>query len=125
MLPRPRSAIALEARAGSASVAGRVVRVADRGAAPAAMVEVRPVGRDGSRSAQPTDSTGGFAFRDLPPGRYALGVASLGYFRAVDTVRVTPDSGVTALVALARDFVVLDGCGYAQVRVRRPRWKVW
>jgi hypothetical protein len=42
-----------------------------------------------------------------------------------DTLRVPRDSGVTALVALAREDIVFDGCGYAHTYVRRPWWRVW
>jgi hypothetical protein len=68
---------------------------------------------------------GAFRFDAVPPGRYVLSVRRVGYFRVADTLRVTPDSGAAAVAVLARDAVVLDGCGYAYMPVRLPWWRFW
>ena len=123
IMPPPHSGLAWQSDPSVRAVRGRVVGVDGTALGGRAIAELR--GESVVLHAQPVDSAGRFVFSAVDPGRYALDVRSVGYFRVGDTVRVTPDSGATVLAVLARDFAVLDACGYGHERVRLPWWRVW
>jgi len=74
---------------------------------------------------QLSDSMGRFVFDSVLSGRYIVSVRMLGYAAARDSVRVARDSGVTVTAVMVPRGMMLDGCGYGWVRVRKPWWKVW
>jgi hypothetical protein len=111
--------------AGAREVRGRVTLLASGERLVSAAVALEALRAGGPHRKVPVDGTGAFAFAEVPPGRYLLEVRYIGYVMVRDTLRVPRDSGVTALVALAREDIVFDGCGYAHTYVRRPWWRVW
>ena len=70
-----------------------------------------------------TDSIGRFRFDSTAPGKYGLVIRAIGYVAARDTIEIAPVAGAEVLAALASNPVVLDACGYVEVRVRKPWWK--
>lgn len=72
-----------------------------------------------------TAADGEFTLRTDSVGLYTLRARRIGYTQALGHVRVTADSGGPLQVVLHRATVVLDGCGYVQLREPRPWWKWW
>jgi hypothetical protein len=72
-----------------------------------------------------TTADGIFTLRADTLGVYRLRVRRVGYAQAIGQVRVRADSGGTLQVVMHRSTVVLDACGYAQVREARPWWQWW
>jgi hypothetical protein len=85
-----------------------------------ATVTVKP-GRGGAYA----DSTGAFTIESLQAGHYQLLIRRIGYGAASDSVQLSTESGIVLRVVMMPQTLELDGCGYVQVRVRKPWWKWW
>lgn len=72
-----------------------------------------------------TDSAGWFAIDTLQPGHYQLLIRGIGYGPATDSVELSPGIGIEIRSVMMPQALMLDGCGYVQVRVRKPWWKWW
>jgi hypothetical protein len=109
------------------AVSGRVERQDDGAPLDGVSVDLRPPARRPTRgpAAVTTDSTGVFAFGDLPPGRYALRVRRIAFAALEDTLTVEADHAGRPPRALAPRG--LDGVcsGMMMVRVREPWWRLW
>lgn len=68
---------------------------------------------------------GRFRLDSIAPGNYVLTVRRIGYRVASRPITVSVDSALTALAAMQRMNIVLDGCGNYQIRVTKPWWKLW
>jgi len=118
--PPSRSAVAWQPSAAvRGAIAGRVVTVDSAAPVAGALVRLLP----GLR-AWPTGGDGRFRIDSVAPGRYSLEVRRIGYGRAEQAVDVAADRGAQVLAALEARAVMLDGCGYAAYRVRKPWWKL-
>jgi len=114
--PPYRSTIAWE-EVPTRSLAGRVVSVKTGNPISGAAVQLTP-----ARTVY-SDSIGRFRFDSIVPGKYGLVIRALAYGAARDTIEIAPVAGAEVLAALASNPVVLDACGYVEVRVRKPWWK--
>lgn len=52
-------------------------------------------------------------------------ITRLGYSIAETQMVMRADSGVQVVASMEEHAVLLDECGYAVLRVRRPWWKFW
>ena len=78
-----------------------------------------------SKQAVRTGADGSFIVSADTAGTYALRVRRVGYQQRVGTVRVMQDSLLVAQVSLAITTTTFDGCGYVQLKERRPWWQWW
>ena len=72
-----------------------------------------------------TDRDGSFAVSADSAGIYPVRLRRIGYQESTGTLRVSRDSLTVAQLALDATRIVFDGCGYVQVRERRPWWQSW
>jgi hypothetical protein len=128
--PPPSSRLRGEYAAAPGAVSGRVLHADATRPVPGATVRLDALSV--ARSAIPggplgalTDSAGTFRLDGAAPGPYRVTVRALGYVAAVDTVSVTAARALVLDVGLQPHVITLDGCGYAQIRVRKPWWKWW
>lgn len=64
-----------------------------------------------------------FRLDSIAPGAYELTIRRIGFRAATQAITVTADSALTVLAALQRMNIVMDGCGFAAFRVKKPWWK--
>jgi hypothetical protein len=126
-LMRVAPAVPTAATGRSGAMSGRVECQDDSAPLGWVSVELRLLGAapDARPVAATTDSTGVFAFEDLPPGRYALRMRRIAFAAREDTLTVEAGRVVTRRVRLAPR--ALDGVcsGLMMMRVRKPWWRVW
>ena len=72
-----------------------------------------------------TERDGSFVVSADSAGIYSVRVRRIGYQEGTGTLRVLRDSLAVAQLALGATRIVFDGCGYVQVRERRPWWQSW
>jgi len=72
-----------------------------------------------------TGRDGSFVVSADTAGTYVVRVRRIGYQEGVGTLLVSRDSLGVAQLALSATQIVLDGCGFVQVRERRPWWQSW
>lgn len=72
-----------------------------------------------------TQRDGSFVVSADTAGIYAVRVRRVGYREGAGTLRVLGESLSVAQLALGATRIVFDGCGYVQVRERRPWWQSW
>lgn len=72
-----------------------------------------------------TTADGAFTLRAESLGVYTLRARRIGYTPALGRVRITADSGGTLQLVMRESTIVLDGCGYVQLRESRPWWQWW
>jgi predicted phage tail protein len=119
--PPPGSAIGWQRTSGSGgAIEGRVVTIDSVKPIQLAMVTL-----SGDTRRWGTTAEGRFRLDSVTPGNYVLTVRRIGFSPATQAITVSTDSAVTALVALQRMNVILDGCGYVAIRVKKPWWKFW
>ena len=123
--PQPigRSAIGWERRAGASRVSGRV---ASPSLSPleAATIGLARLSVSPSRERLTTSNgLGEFSFDSIPPDRYLLRVRRIGYALAVDTLKLTTDSGIVATVLLVQHKMIFDECGMTYTERRVPWWQ--
>jgi hypothetical protein len=91
----------------------------------------KPIARasvDYPTSGQPsvvTAADGQFVLRAESLGVYTLRARRVGYAQALGRVRVRADSGGPLQLVVHQTTLMLDGCGYVQLREARPWWKWW
>lgn len=62
-----------------------------------------------------------FRVDSLAEGEYTLYVRRIGYAQARQSITVAGQKGVSILVVMAPDMMILDGCGLE--KVRKPWWR--
>ena len=72
-----------------------------------------------------TAADGRFTLRAESLGVYTLRSRRIGYTQALGRVRVRADSGGPLQLVMHQTTLILDGCGYVQLREARPWWKWW
>ena len=117
--PPSGSAIGWERTEGSGgAIEGRVVTIDSMKPVQMAMVTL-----SGDPRRWGTTDEGRFRLDPITPGTYELKVRRIGFQMATQAVTVSADSALTALVAMQRMNVILDGCGNLMFRVKKPWWK--
>lgn len=113
--PTPASAIAWEqADLPPGTIDGRIIDV-QTGTQLPSNVTLQP----GGRSWMAVD--GLFRVDSLAEGEYTLRVRRIGYSQASQSITLDAHKGVSVLVVMAADRMILDGCGLT--KVRKPWWK--
>lgn len=116
--PWPRTGVSgigwVQADLPAGTIEGRVIDVQSQ-PLPASQIALEP----GSRYWMPED--GLFRADSLPEGEYTLRVRRIGYSLASQSITLSGGKGVSVLIVMAPDMMILDGCGLT--KVRKPWWK--
>jgi hypothetical protein len=120
-----RSAVGWQPVAGTTGVTGTVLDIVTLEPVTAAQLALTYLS-DPKRAATPrtkiSEASGAFKVDSILPGKYLLTVRRIGYRPVSDTVLLSPDSALVVRAMLARETMMLDGCGYAYYEKRVPWW---
>jgi hypothetical protein len=120
-----RSAVGWQPVAGTTGLNGTVLDVVTLEPVSAAQLALRYLSDPKNAETQRTkisEASGAIKVDSILPGKYLLTVRRIGYRPVSDTVLLSPDSALIVRAMLARETMMLDGCGYAYYEKRVPWW---